>query len=68
MVLIWGAPVDSWIWEHRAAIDFAVRAFMLAAGAFALWSTQRDVRAAWRHARQRRERIAKLGKERNHDT
>lgn len=59
--------MDSWIWEHRAAIDFAVRAFMLIAGGFALWSIQRDVRAAWRHARQRRERIVKLWKDRNHD-
>lgn len=39
--------MDSWIFEHRAAIDFAVRAFMLAALAFAIWSIQRDVRAAW---------------------
>ena len=62
------AGADMWIWEHRAAIDFAVRAFMLAAGAFALWSIQRDVRAAWRHARQRRERIVELWKDRDHDT
>jgi len=53
--------VDSWIWEPRAAIDFAVRAFMLAAGAFALWSIQRDVRAAWR-------RSVELWKDRDHDT
>lgn len=39
--------MNSWIWEHRAAIDFAVRAFMFAVGAFALWSIQRDVRTAW---------------------
>lgn len=39
--------MDSWIFEHRAAIDFAVRAFMLGALAFAIWSIQRDVRAAW---------------------
>lgn len=39
--------MDSWIWEHRAAIDFAVRAFMLGALAFAIWSIQRDVRTAW---------------------
>lgn len=39
--------MDSWIWEHRAAIDFAVRAFMFAAGSFAIWSIQRDVRTAW---------------------
>lgn len=50
--------MDSWIFEHRAAIDFAVRAFMLAAGAFALWSIQRDVRAAW-------PRIVEIFKERN---
>lgn len=39
--------MDQWIWEHRAAIDFAVRAFIYGAGLFALWSIQRDVRAAW---------------------
>lgn len=51
----------AWIWEHRAAIDFAVRALIYGAGAFALWSIQRDVRAAWPH-------IVELWKDRNHDT
>lgn len=41
------AGADMWLAEHRAAIDFAVRALMLAAGAFAIWSIQRDVRTAW---------------------
>lgn len=50
--------MDSWIWEHRAAIDFAMRAFMLGALAFALWSIQRDVRTAW-------PRIVELFRERN---
>lgn len=60
--------MNSWIWEHRAAIDFAVRAFMFAVGAFALWSIQRDVRTAWRYARQRRERIVELWRNRHdHD-
>ena len=55
------APVDRFIWEHREAVDFAVRAFMLGALAFAIWSIQRDVRAAW-------PRIVELFKERNdHD-
>lgn len=54
------AGADMWIMEHRAAIDFAVRAFMLAAGAFALWSIQRDVRAAW-------PRIVELWKDRDHE-
>lgn len=39
--------MDRFIWEHREAIDFAVRAFMLGALAFAIWSIQRDVRTAW---------------------
>lgn len=39
--------MDRFIWEHREAIDFAVCAFMLGAGVFALWSIQRDVRTAW---------------------
>lgn len=50
--------MDSWLFEHRAAIDFAVRAFMLGALAFAIWSIQRDVRTAW-------PRIVKIFKERN---
>ena len=52
--------MDSWITGHRDVITFAVRAFMLAVGAFALWSIQRDVRAAW-------PRIVELWKDRNHD-
>jgi len=32
------AGADAWIWEHRAAIDFAVCAFIYGAGVFALWS------------------------------
>lgn len=39
--------MDRFIWEHREAVDFAVRAFMLGALAFAIWSIQRDVRNAW---------------------
>ena len=39
--------MDRFIWEHREAVDFAVRAFMLGALAFAIWSIQRDVRTAW---------------------
>lgn len=53
--------MGSWIMEHRDVITFVVRAFMLATGAFALWSIQRDVRAAW-------PRIVELWKDRNHDT
>lgn len=53
--------MDSWIWEHREAITLAGRALFIAAGAFALWSIQRDVRAAW-------PRIVELWKDRNHDT
>lgn len=53
--------MDSWIWEHRAAIDFAVRACMLAAGAFAIWSIQRGMRAAW-------PRIVELLRNRHDDT
>ena len=52
--------MDSWIWEHREAVDFAVRAFMLGALAFAIWSIQRDVRAAW-------PRIVELWRNRNHE-
>lgn len=52
--------MDRIIWEHREAITWAVRASMLAAGAFAIWSIQRDVRAAW-------PRIVELWKDRNHD-
>lgn len=32
------AGADMWIMEHRAAIDFAVRAFIYGAGLFAIWS------------------------------
>ena len=52
--------VDSWIMAHRDAITIAVRALMFAAGAFALRSIQRDVRAAW-------PRIVELWRGRNHD-
>ena len=54
------APVDSWIWEHRAAIDFAARAIMATAGLLAGWSLYRDLRAAW-------PRIIALLEERNDD-
>ncbi len=50
-----------WALEHREAITWAVRAFMLGALAFAVWSIQRDVRAAWR-------RSVELWKDHNHDT
>lgn len=53
--------MDSWIGEHRAAIDFAVRAMIYGAGAFAIWSIQRDVRAAW-------PRIVELLRNRHDDT
>lgn len=58
---IWEVQLDSWIWEHREAITWGIRAFMLAAGASALWIIQRDVRAAW-------PRIVELWRSRNdHD-
>jgi hydrogenase maturation factor HypE len=50
--------MDSWIFEHRAAIDFAARAFMFFAGWYAGRTILRDVRAAW-------PRIVALFKERN---
>lgn len=39
--------MDSWLFEHRAAITIVVRLFFAGAGLFAIWSIQRDVRAAW---------------------
>lgn len=53
--------MDSWLFEHREAITLIGRAFMLAGGAFAIWSIQRDVRAAW-------PRIIELWKNRHDDT
>lgn len=38
---------EMWIAEHREAITWGIRAFMLGAFAFAIWSIQRDVRTAW---------------------
>lgn len=56
-----------WALEHREAIDLAARAIMATAGLFAGWSLYRDLRAAWRHTRQGRERIIALLEERNDD-
>lgn len=50
-----------WALEHRDAITLAVCVLLNAATAFAIWSIQRDVRAAWPH-------IVELWKGRNHDT
>ena len=53
-------PMDSILWEHREAITWAVRAFMLAVAGAAVWSIWRDARGAW-------PRIVELWKDRNHD-
>lgn len=40
--------MDNWIWAHRAEIDFAIRAFIYAAGLFAIWVIVRSIRDAGR--------------------
>lgn len=39
--------MEPWILEHSAEITTGVRIIMAAAGGFAIWSIQRDLRAAW---------------------
>lgn len=39
--------MDHWILEHSGTITAIVRIIMAAAGAFAIWQIQRDLRAAW---------------------
>ena len=51
--------MDRILWEHREAITWAIRAFMLAVACVAVWSIGRDVQRAW-------PRIIKLWKDRNH--
>lgn len=44
--------MEHWINAHRYAIWVFGEGFMLSAGAFAIWSIARDLRAAWPRIRE----------------